>query len=344
MNSQFDPYRAWLQIPPDRRPPSYYDLLGVAEDESDPRRIEEAATERLARVRARALGDWGEHVTPLLNEISQALDCLSRPASRNAYDEKRLQHTLDRWLEAGRWPADFYEIVDACRFTPDRQYLLRAARSARQYLADRLGRDGTAEPSASELLIELEAGEQALGAPGVYRQYHVPILGRLFDEYAQGHGNDPALWDAADLASWLVREKRVHPGRSGAIARGMCAWGADAADRLLGEWFPDAAAEDPRQPGPAPFEGERLEGAGLPVGPTPPRPRPRPPRLPPVLPPPVVGAPTEPAPEATLHRSRRSVWAVLVLVLFAGAVALALGLAASRSHRSDSADVTMEPW
>ena len=39
----FDPYDAWLGIPADRRPPTYYDLLGLAPYESDPATIEQAA-------------------------------------------------------------------------------------------------------------------------------------------------------------------------------------------------------------------------------------------------------------------------------------------------------------
>ena len=47
MRGDFDPYEAWLDIPSDRRPPTYYDLLAVPEDETDPQRIESAAAARM---------------------------------------------------------------------------------------------------------------------------------------------------------------------------------------------------------------------------------------------------------------------------------------------------------
>ena len=40
---ELDPYLAWLSIPADRRPPTHYDLLGLAELESDAERIHQAA-------------------------------------------------------------------------------------------------------------------------------------------------------------------------------------------------------------------------------------------------------------------------------------------------------------
>jgi len=100
MQRDFDPYAEWLKIPPGRRPPSYYDLLGVPDDETDQQRVEEAASERVEGVRARALGEQGQRVTPILNELARALDCLLDPERRQAYDEKHLGEVVRRWLES----------------------------------------------------------------------------------------------------------------------------------------------------------------------------------------------------------------------------------------------------
>ena len=43
----FDPYRRWLAIPDDQRPPTYYQLLGISEDEDDFEVIDEAALKKL---------------------------------------------------------------------------------------------------------------------------------------------------------------------------------------------------------------------------------------------------------------------------------------------------------
>lgn len=40
----FDPYQEWLGIPPHRRPPTHYDLLGLSEGETDTERIRDAAS------------------------------------------------------------------------------------------------------------------------------------------------------------------------------------------------------------------------------------------------------------------------------------------------------------
>lgn len=83
----FDPYLQWLQIPPDRRPPSHHELLGLPPDETDRQRIEEAAVHRYQHVRKYALGPQGEEANRLLNEISQAVNSLTRREPGN-----------------GRWP------------------------------------------------------------------------------------------------------------------------------------------------------------------------------------------------------------------------------------------------
>ncbi len=70
----FDPYHQWLDIPSGRRPPTYYQLLGIAADEMEP------------EVRAFQTGPQAEACTRLLNEIAQARATLLNPSARTAYD------------------------------------------------------------------------------------------------------------------------------------------------------------------------------------------------------------------------------------------------------------------
>ena len=83
---EFDPYLQWLNIPPDRRPPSYFDLLGLSPGETDTDRIEAHATRRYEHVRKYTLlAPHAKDATRILNEISTALNCLLDPARRQEY-------------------------------------------------------------------------------------------------------------------------------------------------------------------------------------------------------------------------------------------------------------------
>lgn len=95
----FDPYQQWLQIPSRRRPPTYYDLLGLAEDESDTQRIDEAGAQRYEHVRKYVLGPYGQQANRILAELSKAVTCLTDPKRRQQYD-RRLCEQADRLAEA----------------------------------------------------------------------------------------------------------------------------------------------------------------------------------------------------------------------------------------------------
>ncbi|NQT16453.1 MAG: hypothetical protein HQ582_27085 [Planctomycetes bacterium] len=84
MSEAFDPYHAWLAIPPSRRPPSPYDLLGIREGETDLARIREAAAARYARIRTFTLGPKREHALKLQNEVSEALVFLTKDVPEDA--------------------------------------------------------------------------------------------------------------------------------------------------------------------------------------------------------------------------------------------------------------------
>ena len=76
----FDPYHKWLAIPPDQRPPTYYQLLGIAPGERDREVIEEAAIRQTSHVRTYQTSPQAQECTCLLNEIAQARATLLHPA------------------------------------------------------------------------------------------------------------------------------------------------------------------------------------------------------------------------------------------------------------------------
>jgi hypothetical protein len=88
MTTPFDPYHRWLAVPPGRRPPTFYQLLGVAPTEDDPEVIEEAALRQASHVRMYQTGPHAEACTAVLNEIGQARATLLNPDRRREYDAR----------------------------------------------------------------------------------------------------------------------------------------------------------------------------------------------------------------------------------------------------------------
>lgn len=82
----FDPYHKWLGIPPDQRPPTYYQLLGIAPGEPDIDVIDGAAVRQMQYVRHFQSGEHAELCARLLTELSQARNTLTDPEKRQAYD------------------------------------------------------------------------------------------------------------------------------------------------------------------------------------------------------------------------------------------------------------------
>jgi WD40 repeat protein len=82
----FDPYRDWLGITDERRPPNLYHLLGIAPGESNPQAIEAAASRQLARVQSFIAGAQSKEAWRIIDEIALAKTTLLDPARRAAYD------------------------------------------------------------------------------------------------------------------------------------------------------------------------------------------------------------------------------------------------------------------
>src|SRR5262245_56784765 len=82
----FDPYHKWLGIQPGQRPPTHYQLLGIAPTETDLEAIEEAFIRQTTHARTYQNGPQALECTKLLNELAQAHVVLTNPAKRKAYD------------------------------------------------------------------------------------------------------------------------------------------------------------------------------------------------------------------------------------------------------------------
>lgn len=104
MTESFNPYREWLGLYSVPAQPSHYQLLGLRDFEADFATIMAAAEAALVRVRAIHPGprvaDWAR----LLDEITNARNCLCQPAEKARYDAQ--------WATRAAQPqpatADFY--------------------------------------------------------------------------------------------------------------------------------------------------------------------------------------------------------------------------------------------
>ncbi|MCA9179468.1 MAG: hypothetical protein KDB14_33665 [Planctomycetales bacterium] len=79
-----DPYYKWLGIPPNKQPPNYYQLVGVAVREANPEVIVNSATRQIAHIREASSGSAAGRV--LIQQIEVARDTLLNPPLRVAYD------------------------------------------------------------------------------------------------------------------------------------------------------------------------------------------------------------------------------------------------------------------
>jgi hypothetical protein len=86
MADGFDPYRKWLGIPEDSRPPTHYQLLAIVPTEQDRDVIEMAVIRQSAFVRNYQKGPNSDAASQLLNEIAAAKACLLDPEKRAKYD------------------------------------------------------------------------------------------------------------------------------------------------------------------------------------------------------------------------------------------------------------------
>lgn len=86
MSTGFDPYHAWLGMPPGARPSNHYDLLGLKVFQSEPPIIAEAADDRIAKVKQHLAGAHAAAARQLIEQLTQARSELLAPASKKSYD------------------------------------------------------------------------------------------------------------------------------------------------------------------------------------------------------------------------------------------------------------------
>lgn len=232
----FDPYQQWLQIPHDRRPPTYYDLLGLPAGENDPDCIRRAASERYDLVRRYVLSPQGADAQRILAELSQAVSCLTHPEQKRQYDAGQASVTMRTWLNADRDPADFYELLGQPRFNCDGTCLLGAIATARRVLAEA---DGTpAAQRAAKLRRLIDLAETAVSDRTVFANFHRAILVKIKQQYAAAHGDQESLWHLKDLEEWLQREQRVYAQQARIVALALCSSDAESQEVLLEMLFP----------------------------------------------------------------------------------------------------------
>lgn len=87
MAKQFNPYQAWLGVRPNTKP-SYYELLGLKNFESEPPVLAEAADRAIEMVEVHRSGEHREIAEKVLHELQGIKAVLLTPAKRQAYDEK----------------------------------------------------------------------------------------------------------------------------------------------------------------------------------------------------------------------------------------------------------------
>lgn len=82
----FDPYHEWLGIPPAEQPPNYYRLLGLAEFETNPRVIQNAADRQMEHIRRFAIGQRSRDSQVIANYIAAAAGTLLDDTRKVEYD------------------------------------------------------------------------------------------------------------------------------------------------------------------------------------------------------------------------------------------------------------------
>ena len=101
VSEAFNPYHAWLGIPPEEQPPNHYRLLGAALFEVQAEVIDTAADRQMAHLRTFQCGKHSDLSQRLLNEVSAARLCLLNSAKRRPTTTSGCETVCSR---AGRNP------------------------------------------------------------------------------------------------------------------------------------------------------------------------------------------------------------------------------------------------
>src|SRR5262245_19714407 len=124
MSDPFNAYHEWLGLPVDAASPTYYQILGLAELESDARKIAQAGDRALTRVRGFRPGSHAKEWSRLLDEINSAKSCLLDAVVKKEYDRCLASGKSDGERAGDRKSAPTAESkrvrapLDADRFPP----------------------------------------------------------------------------------------------------------------------------------------------------------------------------------------------------------------------------------
>ena len=162
----FDPYHRWLGVPPGARPPTHYQLLGVAPGEADAEVIHAAAVRQTAYVRNFQSGPRAADASRVLSELAEARLTLTDPARRRQYDARL---AAEAECESGDAAGPGEEVGASYRTgrgsTRSRAFLLVcAATLAAGAVAAAVGlwpsRQGPAVPQTAAATLELSPVDQ----------------------------------------------------------------------------------------------------------------------------------------------------------------------------------------
>lgn len=109
----FDPYRQWLGITTENRPPSHYELLNLNQFENDSAKIS-AAVDRQTSILQMVTGNDASLAERIINELKQVGECLLDSKSKSEYDAE-LKTQLDAstsWHAVSTPPQPRSEIQD----------------------------------------------------------------------------------------------------------------------------------------------------------------------------------------------------------------------------------------
>src|SRR5688500_13687725 len=118
MSDSFDVYAEWLHIPGGNRAPNHYELLGLPLLENDPECIRNAYWERFSLVRRYEIGNYGERALRLLEELSQAFQCLSDADAKRRYDDLLRRNPAHAETVAGAGASlDDWKLIESWEMT-----------------------------------------------------------------------------------------------------------------------------------------------------------------------------------------------------------------------------------
>lgn len=102
MSERMNVYEQWLGITSENQPPSYYQLLGLRDFESDTVEIAKGAKRQLERAEAAARPAQAAAAKALMEQIRMAERCLLTPSTKATYDRQLQARSVER--HAGRFP------------------------------------------------------------------------------------------------------------------------------------------------------------------------------------------------------------------------------------------------